>query len=278
MIKDIINSKTYKRLNIYQKEKTLLSYFHFTKFYQIPNNERIILLQEFERVESLKQKRETFDVIMKDPKEDLFDAGMIYNKKKIYFNKYYLQDGLKEIYDKTNKIITWRTNPCLNLDLLDSILHEQFHIITYKNYDRRLIHEYREIREWLIYLSIHFENVINNQNNLKNNYYHYRMEPSEFYAYKYAEENVISIFKTLEYKYGRDENLEFYIDFINKSHDEVVKSYYDETNIIIDYNELFNHIINETILSYCQNNNLSSTDLKNEINKLKCLTKEYRIG
>lgn len=278
MIKDIINSKSYKRLNIYQKEKIILSYFHSTKFSQIPNNERIILLQEFERVESLKQKRETFDVIMLEPKEQLFDAGMIYNKKKIYFNKYYLQDGLKQKYDRTNNRINWITNPCLNLDLLDTILHEQFHIITYNNYDRRLIHIYRELREWLIYLSIHFENIINIQDNLKNNYYHYRMEPSEFYAYKYAEENVVSNFKILENKYGKDENLELYIDFINKSHDEVVKSYYNETNILINYNELFNYIMNETILSYCQNNKLSSTDLKNEINKLKKLTNVYRIS
>lgn len=277
MLKYRLNSKTYIRLNIYQQENIILSYFHSSNFYNIPNHERIILLKELERIEAKKQKRQPFDVTEFNPKEMLLDAGVLYNKSKIYFNKYTLQEGVSQILTEDGSTV-YSPVPHLNLFLLDCILHEQFHIITLKNLESQLAYQCKELKEYLIYLSnTTIEELSNQQNNVKNHYYRYITNPYEFYAFQYAQENTLAIIEQLQKKYGEEKNINLYLEEINRTKKKAINSYRNEFGITIHFDDLWEKLMNNEILNFSQIHNLDYQELKQEINNSKKLTHKFKI-
>ena len=50
MFLDLITSEKYKKLNILDQQKIVLTFFYAENFYKLSESEKIVLLQEFERI------------------------------------------------------------------------------------------------------------------------------------------------------------------------------------------------------------------------------------
>ncbi len=60
-IKDyIMCSKSYHRLNPYQKETLIIQLFHSINFYQLRKEDRVFILQEYENIIAQKVKRKPY--------------------------------------------------------------------------------------------------------------------------------------------------------------------------------------------------------------------------
>ena len=93
MFLDLISSENYKKLNILDQQKIVLTFFYAENFYKLSVPEIIILLQEFERIKSIIDNREKFRIEIEESKEMLFDAAVSISKKNIYFSETLIKDG-----------------------------------------------------------------------------------------------------------------------------------------------------------------------------------------
>lgn len=130
-IEKMINSRRYKSLNFYQKEKIIIQLFHSSNFYSINSYNRIILLQEFENIRAKIEKRESFKIIVLSHEykfnELLMDMRTVISQKKIFIRKSLLENAIRQfIIDNKSGIQKVKVED-LNLFLLDCLLHEQYH-------------------------------------------------------------------------------------------------------------------------------------------------------
>lgn len=85
MFLDLISSVNYKKLNILDQQKIVLTFFYAENFYKLSVPEIIILLQEFERIKSIIDNREEFGIKIEESKEMLYDAAVSISKKYYIF-------------------------------------------------------------------------------------------------------------------------------------------------------------------------------------------------
>lgn len=227
-------------MNLFQKEEIISELFHIQMWKQINPKNRKILLQEIENIQAKKQKRDPYQITLLSENcnwdYDLFDMMVKYNTKKIYMRRDYIEKGLKQeiTAEGVNKS---DINDRLNVELLDGIIHEGYHIWTMQKLrnidkDRKLNIEDINIEDREIVLWVQMQIIIgkkkkseNNVKTMQNERYLYRTEPKEYYAFKYAKDYIDRLFGRLEKKYGKDTGYQNYL-----------KSYYQE---IYDIEELY---------------------------------------
>lgn len=278
----ILTDKKYQRLNPYQKENIILSLFHSANWNKINKIDRAIILQEVENIEAKKIHREPFQfVLLKSTykwDDFLMDFGVNYTQKKIYSRKNYIEDG---IYQKVvgNKIEKGKAS-ALNLYFLDSIFHEQYHIMT-RHYLNAYFHMnsilYREHAEHLMWwCSSETKKLYNNQEMMRNRRYIYRMFPDEYYAFSYAEQKMSHTFTKLNSFYGLDENWNLYLEKIRMEKENTIISYQNncKDSNPLTYDELYQKSLNEYIASYAMDEDISVSEVENRLKLQKSIINE----
>lgn len=259
-------NKKYIRLNPYQKERFLLELFHSRNWCKIHSEDRIYLLQEFENVKSNIDKRKAYKIVefSSDWHWDryLFDMFTKHRTQIMGIRKNLLGQGIKQ-KNVDGKVIPYFIS-YLNLFLLDSIVHEGWHVNTkYKiaACQRDLPREHLEQILWQQSRYYIDNRTINTciQNNKK---YLYIAKPDEFYAFRYSFNYILDAFRRLEKKYGKDENMEMYLEEDIRFKSVIEEEYFNDTKKSLSYNEIYSHYLDLYIKS------LFDSDKKNDYYEL----------
>ena len=98
----------------------------------------------------------------------------------------------------------------LNIRLLDSMLHEQFHALFHHlicGLNQGEGELYRELKEYKTYFDCHEVTERQQQADIRKEFYLYITNPDEYYAFEYAYENTLNIFRYINGRYGFDDSL-----------------------------------------------------------------------
>lgn len=243
MFLDLISSEKYRNLNILDQQKIVLTFFYAENFYKLSKFEKIMLLQELERIRSNITNREMFNIEIEDSKEMLFDAAVSMQKGTIYFSEVLIRDG-KQRKQSVNGKIKYEDIEFLNLFLLDCLLHEEFHISTFYALEQSLLEHYRELKELHIYTIVNgITNSSIQQKNISNSFYKYVMDPREYYAFKYAYDFVRKLM-------NNDANILKYIKSVYNMREKVEESYKNYAKESLDYEAIYFKLLFEYILKY----------------------------
>lgn len=284
MLKKVINSNFYQDSDIIEKEKKLFSFFHSSIFSSISVEERLALMQELENVEAKKQSRPIYNVTAGQANGRLMNAGVVFHTKekpgKIIFNRKYLFEGKEEVYNPTTKEIVYTNVKGFNMRLLDTVLHEQFHALFHhilSELDPNKGEIYRELKEYKAYFACHVVTEKQQQSDIKKGYYLYITNPDEYYAFKYAYENVLRIFEYLYSQYGIDASIENYKNYQKQTRAITEKSFFNDTGVQVNYEEIYKILLNNWALKFAQNNGFNTHEVLYDIGKSKKLLDRYHI-
>lgn len=243
--------------NIFQKEKIISTLFHSKMWRKLNPKNRIFILQEIENIQAEKQKRNPYKIVLLNENynldRDLFDMMVNYNTKKIYMRCDYVEKGLKQniTYEGIRKI---DINDRLNVELLDGIIHEGYHIWTMqkaiktKNMGNLKLEDREVILGLLIRRNIgEKRNTENNVQIMENERYLYRVEPAEYYAFKYAKDYIDKLFEVLERKYEKDEGYQNYLKYYYQEICDIEKKYNEDKNESLCYQEIYKKVFFEYI-------------------------------
>ena len=280
MLKMVLNSNEYKNLDAVGKEKKLLSFFHSSLFSNLSPDEKLILLQELENVEASKQKRESFEVVAHKPKDILMDAGLSINSKKIYFSEEILFEGMHEIYSTLTKTRFSEKIEGLNLFLLDCLFHEEFHIL-FNNCLLKCEQDvetlYRELKEYSVYMETHDISEKQQQEDIKMSFYRYITNPNEHYAFKYAYNNVINTFSSLNCTFGVDPNISSYLQDIEKLKKNTCLSFTYETGMNLNYNEIYEYLLDVWIQIFSNGMGYTKEEVVTDLSLTKTMMSQYHV-
>lgn len=243
--------------NIFQKEKIISTLFHSKMWRKLNPKNRIFILQEIENIQAEKQKRDPYKIVLLNENynldRDLFDMMVNYNTKKIYMRCDYIEKGLKQniTYEGIRKI---DINDRLNVELLDGIIHEGYHIWTMqkaiktKDMENLKLEDREVILGLLIRRNIgEKRNAENNVQIMKNERYLYRVEPAEYYAFKYAKDYIDKLFGVLERKYEKDKGYKNYLKYYYQEICDIEKKYKEDKNESLCYQEIYKKVFFEYI-------------------------------
>ena len=278
MLKKVINSNVYQNSDVIEKERKLFLFFHSSFFSSLLPEERLTLLQDLENIEAQKQKRPTYEVIVGEANKRLMNAGVVHKTGKIILNERYLFEGKEEMYNPSTKEIVYTDVKGFNLRLLDTILHEQFHvlfhhIISELEPDKGEI--YRELKEYKTYFECHKVTEKQQRSDIKRGYYLYITNPDEYYAFKYAYENVLRIFDYFYEQYGVDSSMSDYKDYQKQTRAITEQSFFYDTGVQLSYEEIYKTLLTDWILKFAQRNCFNSYDVIHDVDKSKKLLDHY---
>lgn len=284
-IEKMINSRRYKSLNFYQKEKIIIQLFHSSNFYSINSYNRIILLQEFENIRAKIEKRESFKIIVLSHEykfnELLMDMRTVISQKKIFIRKSLLENAIRQfIIDNKSGIQKVKVED-LNLFLLDCLLHEQYHINTrhslnkYQNNQSYLKKEHKE--QLLFMFARNKEREENNNNLLEGKMYLYRTIPDEYYAYLYAETKLYEYFQRLNEQLGYDENLSLYQRRCNFEKKQFELSYLYFEKQALKCEEIYHNFLNNLIEYIVAHSDNTKEEYIKDLQKSKKFIKETNL-
>lgn len=284
MIDKIIRSRDYMNFDAIGKERKLFYLFHSSVFSSLKPSQRLALLQELENVEAEKQNRKPYEVVFDKKDGRLMNAGIILGKDgkpgKILFNEKYIFEGKEEVYDPKTKEITYKDVDGFNLCLLDSMLHEQFHALFH-----HLILElnqgegelYRELKEYKTYFDCHEVSERQQQADIKKAFYLYITNPDEYYAFEYAYENTLNIFRYLNGRYGFDDSIGSYKDHQICTRRMAEQSFLYDTGVVSNYEEIYKILLNNWALKYAQQNGYTANSVMHDISNSKKLLGHYHV-
>lgn len=274
---EFIKSKHYKKMNLKNQRRFIFSLFHIVNFSKIKNTERIILLQELENNIAISMKREPYSIELNNDPNLLLQFGTLISKKKIYVDKPFIEEGKIKNYTRDEGLFL-EESKCLNLELLDGMFHEQHHIYLDKigdaidNEELKPVREYYEYLLWLIQLPEDHDF----QKEVEECYYSYRMAPQEYYAFKYAEEQIKDIFVSLEGIYGYDPNLKEYLSVNLAYRNYVCNLYNEDHHELYGYDELYQVYVSNYIKKVSERPNFSEEDLFKELKGYLPFTSKYK--
>ena len=265
MFLDLISSVKYKNLNILDQQRIVLTFFCAKNFYRLSATEKIILLQEFEKIRSCINNREVFNVKTESSKEMLFDAAVSISKNTIYFSETLIKEGKQRNQNSDGKT-EYNDIEFLNLFLLDCLLHEEFHISTFYALEQDLLSSYRELKELHIYTVVNgITNSAIQQKNINNIFYKYVMDPREYYAFKYAYDFVRKLMNT-------DVNFLRYIKSAYEMREKVEESYRNNSKESLDYEAIYPKLLFEYILKYSKHTGYSCEEIITDLAHSKSLS------
>lgn len=182
----ILTDKKYKGLNVYEKEKLIIQIFHSINWVKLKKENRIVVLQELEKIEAIKNNRDfyQFEVLDNDYKWEtrLMDISSSYKEQKIFVRKNFIEDGIKQAI--TNHCIEKKECDFLNAYLLKCLFQIQYHIMAEVYLKKLYSIVYKEHLEYLIWI---LESDLDDKRVKKNqSYYKYRMIPDKYYASLHA--------------------------------------------------------------------------------------------
>lgn len=269
MFLDLISSEKYKKLNILDQQKIVLTFFYAENFYKLSESEKIVLLQEFERIRSCINNREVFNVKIEGSKEMLFDAAVSIPKNTIYFSETLIKEGKQRNQNNDGKM-EYKDIEFLNLFLLDCLLHEEFHISTFYALEQGLLSCYRELKELHMYTVVNgITNSSIQQKNINNNFYKYVMDPREYYAFKYAYDFVRKLMNT-------DVNILRYIKSVYDMREKVEESYRNCSKESLDYEAIYSKLLFEYILKYSKHTGYSCEEIIGDLANSKSLSLDLK--
>ena len=269
MFLDLISSVNYKKLNILDQQKIVLTFFYAENFYKLSVPEIIILLQEFERIKSIIDNREEFGIKIEESKEMLYDAAVSISKKNIYFSETLIKDGKQRNQNNHGKM-EYKDIEFLNLFLLDCLLHEEFHISTFYALEQGLLSSYRELKELHMYTIVNgITNSAIQQKNINNIFYKYVMDPREYYAFKYAYDFVRKLMNT-------DVNILRYIKSVYDMREKVEESYRNNSKESFDYEAIYPKLLFEYILKYSKYTGYSCEEIIEDLAHSKSLSLDLK--
>lgn len=252
----IKTSKQYKKLNPFQKEELLVQLFHSTNWQFVRKEDRIVVLQELENIAALKINREPyqFDVLPSDYKWDEELWEMLTDKKarKYLIRKNFIEEGIKQCVSDDN--VTQKRIEFLNIELLEGLNHEQYHVTTcfcFLKYKPIIYYkEHFEYIIWLVCMDLSKKRV--KKDTFDNDYFIYRMIPDEYYAFKYSQTKIKRIFDILNQYYGTDENYFSYMELIKESENSIISFYQKYFSIYgsITYDEIYLKMLEDYINKY----------------------------
>lgn len=264
----ILNDKRYKRLNPYQKENLIIQVFHSKNWNLLKKENRIFLLQEYENIMAMKGNRIPYFFIelRSDYKWDtlLMDMGFSFLTKRLLVRKNFIEDGIKQCAcdSEVKKIVS----KCLNFELLDGLIHEQYHIITRERKQHHYPIIYREHKEDLVW-SIISDMSDRDPKKVGKRYYRYRMVPDEYYAFKYAQNKINRIFSILNRYYGEDENFSKYLKYMSNLESYTVDNYKEVFPYCEDitYDEIYRRVFEEHIQVFSLKEGVSADIVKRDL-------------
>lgn len=197
----------------------------------------------------------------------LMDIGIHPLTKQFFIRKNFIEDGIKQYV--TNSKVEKMLIEHLNIELLDSLTHEQYHIITRERKNHHYPIIYKEHKEDLIW---HKVSDLSDRKLEKGDirYYRYRMVPDEYYAFKYANSRVMRIFSILNRYYGEDENYSKYLEYVFKTESRVINTYKEDFPSCEDitYDEIYQRILEGHIQDFSLKENVSIEEIKRDLSLL----------
>lgn len=195
------------------------------------------------------------------------DIGIHPLTKQFFIRKNFIEDGIKQYV--TNSKVEKMLIEHLNIELLDSLTHEQYHIITRERKNHHYPIIYKEHKEDLIW---HKVSDLSDRKLEKGDirYYRYRMVPDEYYAFKYANSRVMRIFSILNRYYGEDENYSKYLEYVFKTESRVINTYKEDFPSCEDitYDEIYQRILEGHIQDFSLKENVSIEEIKRDLSLL----------
>ncbi len=250
-LKEIFDQKQYKRLSVYQKEIFVTNLFHSKWWDKIPKQDHILLLKELQNVLSNKYRNGQYQLIVLPSdyqlQECLFEMITNVYEKRILMRKSFIEDGI--IQDGYDDIYVL---DFLNVYLLDCIYHENYHIISRQQSILKsstiLEREFLEQLLWCLTLNRKenipiMEQIGSLENDLlEKDVLGYYMIPDEYYAHRFAYEQVARIFDRTISLYGEDENFRKYIVDVKREQSVLAQKYNNEHGTQYTFDELYEQI------------------------------------
>lgn len=272
--------ESYKNIPIAIRRNIIFSLFHTTNWHKINPCNRIYILQELENIQATLQNRKpaTIEVVPSDWKfnELLMDFGTIRDENKYIVRKNFIEDGILQMYDKDHNVVKFEVS-FANYDLMDSILHEGYHMNTFNLFNNHPedIH-FREHLEYQLYCNYIYCNKISTRQSeyiSSGKTYLYRSNPDEYYAFNYAEGIVKKYMGVVSLLYGTDNEFIKYKEHILNSRLQVENAFEKDYGFRLDYDRIYqlylrsyygDKLVTELLECTCD-------DIKKELSKSKSL-------
>lgn len=284
MINKIIRSRDYMNFDAIGKECELFYLFHSSGFSSLKPEQRLTLLQELENIEAKKQNRKPYKVVSDNKDERLMNAGIIFGKNgkpgKILFNEKYIFEGKEKTYNPITREKTYEEVEGLNIRLLDSMLHEQFHALFHHlicGLNQGEGELYRELKEYKTYFDCHEVTERQQQADIRKEFYLYITNPDEYYAFEYAYENTLNIFRYINGRYGFDDSIGSYKDYQICTRRMAEQSFLHDTGVVSNYEEIYKILLNNWALKYAQQNGYTVNSVMHDISNSKKLLDHYHV-
>ncbi len=263
----ILTDKKYKGLNVYEKEKLIIKIFHSINWVKLKKENRIVVLQELEKIEAIKNNRAfyQFEVLDNDYKWEtrLMDIGSSYKEQKLFVRKNFIEEGIKQAIK--NNCVEKTKCDFFNAYLLNGLFHAQYHIMTDVYIKKLQSIVYKEHMEHLIWV---LGGDLKDKKFKKDQpYYKYRMVPDRYYASLYARIKMREVFSSFYQDYGLDESYSKYLHYGAELEKFVIDSYradYNNSNVYSE-EELYSIFLEEYIRKISIRESISQEDIKREI-------------
>ena len=124
------------------------------------------------------------------------------------------------------------------------MLHEQFHALFHHlicGLNQGEGELYRELKEYKTYFDCHEVTERQQQADIRKEFYLYITNPDEYYAFEYAYENTLNIFRYLNGRYGFDDSIGSYKDYQICTRRMAEQSFLHDTGVVSNYEEIYNN-------------------------------------
>ena len=232
-------------IHAFIREQIITELFHTKNWGMIQSENRIYLLQEFENIMARQQKRTPYQVIeLKEGSEydnKPFDMFTSHKQKKYFVREDLTRRSTLHLIDGKQDI-----GELLNVYLLNCIYHEGYHAYQMEKYKKHGVSSNmsREDKE----VSLDFYGIrgilgkneyFHSKSMMKEIYDAYRIQPTEYYAFKSTREYIEKTFVRLQNKLGSEPSLAFYKKQDDEAKSKIVEQYNAGNHTNFSYEDIY---------------------------------------